>query len=264
VLGEMYKGVLYKKETLVKGEHFESYYPSGLLQSDIEFNYVYKLKFIHLYIFFYIIYKNISEHKEIQLLKQHITKDSIVIDAGANIGFYTLIFSNLVGKNGKVIAFEPDSKNFEILQKRCLSRKNVLLVQAALSDKTGSLDFYLSDELNVDHRAYPTEENRKKITVKAYSLDDFLQEHNITKVNFIKTDLQGFDPIAIRGMKETIKSNLSHIKLFCEFWPYGMKQAGLSPQEWLEEMKALGLKTNSKYEFKYEKEYYTSLLFEKG
>lgn len=228
------------------------------------FNIVYNLQFLRLYTFFYVIYKSISERKEIQLLKEQIAKDSIVVDAGANIGFYTLIFSNLVGENGKVIAFEPDSKNFEILKKRCSNRKNILLVQAALSEKTGSLDFYLSDELNVDHRAYPTGENRKKITVKAYSLDDFLQEQNISKVNFIKTDLQGFDPIAIRGMKETIKSNLSHIKLFCEFWPYGMKQAGLSPQEWLEEMKALGLKTNSKYEFKYEKEYYTSVLFKKG
>lgn len=165
-----------------------------------------------------------------------------------------------MGKDGLVISFEPDSQNFELLKKRTRKFSNILCVNAALSEHSGFLDFFLSEDLNVDHRAYSTDESRKKICVECYSLDDYLREKNIPKVNFIKTDLQGYDPIAIRGMKQTIQNN-PDIKIYCEFWPYGMKQAGIHPQNWLEEMKEMGLQTNFLWNNSQKKTYYESILF---
>ena len=207
------------------------------------FNYLYKKDFYFLYVPLYTLYKFITEYKEIQLLRRYIKENDVVVDAGANIGFYSLIFSKLVGKNGLVICFEPDLKNFNLLVKRTKKYPNILCINAALSEYSGNLDFYLSEDLNVDHRSYPINESREKISVKSYSLDEFLKERDLFKVNFIKTDLQGYDPIAIRGMKQTIQNN-PDIKIYCEFWPYGMKQAGIHPQNWLEEMKEMGLQTN--------------------
>ncbi|MBK7140367.1 MAG: hypothetical protein IPH74_15715 [Bacteroidetes bacterium] len=57
------------------------------------------------------------------------------MDIGTNIGFYTEIVSKLVGSTGKIHAFEPDSLNFQRLQKKLLGCSNVNLVQKAVSIK---------------------------------------------------------------------------------------------------------------------------------
>jgi len=61
----------------------------------------------------------IYEEFETQMLKKIINKEETVVDIGANIGYYTLIFAKLVGDKGKVFAFEPEPNNFELLKKKC-------------------------------------------------------------------------------------------------------------------------------------------------
>lgn len=226
-------------------------------------NELYKRNFHFIYLTLYTFYKSIKERHEIRLLKGLIKKGDVVIDAGANVGFYTLKFSELVGETGMVYAFEPDPFNFSVLQKRCQKKLNIKVVQAALSDSTGEIDFFLSEDLNVDHVAYDNGEKRKKITVKSFALDDYLKGNGIDKVNFIKTDLQGYDPVAIRGMRKTLQ-NLQSFYLYSEFWPWGLKNAGIEASSWLEEMKSYGLYTKDEFELRIDPKYYTSLLFMKN
>ena len=72
-------------------------------------------------------------------MKKYIRKGAIVLDIGANIGFYTKILSELVGDNGKVYAFEPDKTNFGYLMKNAGHLKNVVFINKAVSDKTGKI-----------------------------------------------------------------------------------------------------------------------------
>jgi len=59
----------------------------------------------------------IWEPLETNLIKNKIKEGDIVLNIGANIGYYTLLIARLVGSNGKVFAFEPDLNNFKILKK---------------------------------------------------------------------------------------------------------------------------------------------------
>ncbi|MBM9589082.1 FkbM family methyltransferase [Leptospira sp. 201903075] len=222
------------------------------------FNKLYSLGLIRTYLFFYDKYKYVSDFIDIKRLKRNITKGAVVIDAGANVGFYTRLFSQFVGESGLVIAFEPNLKNFEILSRRTKKLSNVVIVNAALSDKSGTLDLYISEDLNVDHQTYDSGESREKIKISCFSLDDYCEKNGIKDVSFVKMDLQGFDAIAFRGMEKTIQVS-SNIKLCCEFWPYGMKKAGVEPEEMLSSIQKLGLVSDFQYSGNEEYGYYETL-----
>ena len=79
------------------------------------------------------------------MIKQEVKEGNNVIDIGANIGYFTLLFAKLVGPNGKVFAFEPDPTNFSILKKNIEENNydNVILSQKAISDKTETTKLFL-------------------------------------------------------------------------------------------------------------------------
>jgi FkbM family methyltransferase len=174
----------------------------------------------------YKLYKRFVDRYERTLLKDIIKPGMTVVDVGANIGIYTAFMTKIVGEKGKVYAFEPSPYTFNLLQK-CVRNHNVTLVQAAVGDTTGRITLYLSDKLNVDHHTYETDEERQRIDIPSYRLDDYLKNE---KVDFIKMDIQGFEYRALLGMKNILQTN-HDIKVLMEFWPYGLTKAGTSPEE---------------------------------
>ena len=174
-----------------------------------------------LYKITYKLFKQKQDAYEISLMKQYIKSNDIVLDIGANIGFYAEILSGIVGSNGKVHCFEPDVTNFKHLKKRCKALSNVFINNKAVADKTQTLKIYTSKKLNVDHRTYKPDDYDQEINIDAVSIDEYL---NGQPINFIKMDIQGFEMSAIKGMIETLKN--PDLKLLSEFWPYGMRKAG--------------------------------------
>lgn len=168
---------------------------------------------------------------ETELFCKELNEGNIVLDIGANIGYYTLLASKKVGNKGKVYAFEPDPTNFSILKKNIAINRceNVVLVNKAVADRSETLNFYLSDVNNGDHRAYVSEEIRASISIPCTSIDDYFKDKH-ENIDFIKIDIQGFECKALRGMQGTLR-NSTKTKLTAEFWPYGLTRAGDSPQE---------------------------------
>ncbi|MBA3680438.1 MAG: FkbM family methyltransferase [Bacteroidetes bacterium] len=191
-------------------------------------NFLYKNAF-GLYKPMYKAFKNKQDAFEIDLLKKHIQKNDTVLDIGANIGFYATILSHIVGGNGTVHCFEPDTKNFEHLKKATANFKNIKINNKAVGPKTEKLKIYTSKNLNVDHRTYKPEEYDQEIEIDAVSIDDHLS--SATKVDFIKMDIQGFEMQAIQGMQTILEKN-KDVKLISEFWPYGLRKAGSSVNDY--------------------------------
>lgn len=182
----------------------------------------------------------IYEPTETNLVRSQINKGDIVVDMGANIGYYTLIFAELVGGDGKVFAFEPDPDNFSLLSKNVKENKfdNIVLVNKAVSDINGKTKLYLSEDNKGDHRIYDSGENRDSVVVDVVYLDDFLSEYK-NKIDFIKMDIQGAEGNALNGMINILKNN-KKIKILAEFWPMGLDNFCFNSRNFLETLEDCG------------------------
>ena len=177
-------------------------------------------------------FKAYADRAERQLLKRILSAGDIVVDAGANIGIYSQFFARCVGATGVVHSFEPAPENFKRLQSATRNLANVCLSQAALGERSEKSRLYLSDRLNVDHRTYTTEgDSRPTVPITILALDDYFEPGQ--RVNLIKMDIQGYELHALRGASRVLADN-ADLKLLLEFWPYGLKQAGVSCIELLD------------------------------
>jgi FkbM family methyltransferase len=174
-------------------------------------------------------FKAYADRAERQLLKRILSAGDVVVDAGANIGVYSQFLARCVGATGVVHSFEPSPENFKRLRSAMRKLANVRLSKAAVGEFSGTASLYLSDKLNVDHRTYTTEGNsRHTVPIDIVALDDYFKPGQ--RIDLIKMDIQGYELHALRGANRVLADN-SDLRLLLEFWPYGLKQAGVN---WIE------------------------------
>ena len=192
-----------------------------------------------LYKLVYFAYKRYSDRDKIRLITQHVKPGMMVLDIGANIGFYSILLSRLVGKDGVVYAFEPDEDNYKFLVRTVINQPNVKTVKAACGEKSGSAFLYKSNKMNVDHHMYKGKESRESVEVKMVSVDEYLSQTD-ENAGFIKIDVQGYDCHVLKGLQKTIARS-SNTLIIGELWPYGLKQAGSSANEYFTQLQQAGL-----------------------
>jgi len=172
------------------------------------------------------------------IFKKLIKPGMNVIDIGAHIGYYTTLFSKLAGTKGKIFAFEADEDNFRLLNKNTDRRRNIILINKAVSDKTGLISFYKIQNSTGCHSII-AHDNAEKITVPAIALDDYLEQNNIKKIDAIKIDIEGGEPFAFLGMRKLF-SQTKNLSIVTEFSPHALRTAGVDPSEFLREIKNYG------------------------
>jgi FkbM family methyltransferase len=182
------------------------------------------------------------EEFETELVLQSVREGQVVVDIGANIGYYTLLLASRVGVGGRVYAFEPEPGNFELLEKNVAanSLSNVVLERAAVSDHDGPLTLSISFVNRGDHRILDGPGGRRDVKVAGVTLDRALPPSQ--KISFVKMDIQGAEGLALRGMKETLRNN-PEIRLAMEFWPRRLSECGCGPAECLDILDEMGFRT---------------------
>ena len=147
-----------------------------------------------------------------KLLSKELKKGMTCLDVGGNIGYYTLLESNIVGNNGKVIAIEPSPVNFKHLKKNLSIQdaKNVDAYNFAAGDVDGEVNFLVYQESNGSFTipdGETTDLPGELIKVPAKRMDTFLDELNIEHVDFVRMDVEGYEHHIIKGMNNIIKNS---------------------------------------------------------
>ncbi len=181
------------------------------------------------------------EKMETEMVKRYVKPGMKVLDIGANIGYDTLLMSSLVGDQGRVVAFEPDVTNFNLLSKSVaeLPINNVELVQGAVWDTSGELQLYLNDENPGDHQVYNSGESREHYSVPALTIDEFARGESY---DFLKMDIQGAEGHAFLGMRATLERHRPNAMIL-EFWPSALSNASTHPSDVYAYLVELGYST---------------------
>jgi FkbM family methyltransferase len=187
----------------------------------------------------YLIFTN-KEHEsfETSILKYFLKENSIYVDIGSNVGYFTLLAAS-IAKNGQVFSFEPYDLNFELLEKNIVSNNlvNIQTFQYAVSNENKFVDIFSGDAnkgnvrfFKQDLEGYMEEVQSNKL-VKSVTLDTILDDS--INPDIIKMDIQGGEMLALEGMKKIIQ-NTNELVLFTEFWPEAIKLNKTSPSEFLQ------------------------------
>ena len=183
-------------------------------------------------------YKRLTERDGIALVRRLVQAGDRVVDVGSNIGVYAQQLARCVGPRGEVYAFEPDPTNYARLAARARRHPQIRAINAAVGERGGRIDLYLSPDLNVDHRTYPTDEPRRCVTVDAVALDEFFPRAEET-VRLVKIDIQGAERAALLGMRGLLARS-PDVHIVMELWPFVHDRFGAGAGELLALLESWG------------------------
>ena len=146
------------------------------------------------------------EEKTTKFIKDNLRPGQVFVDVGANVGYYTLLASKLVGPKGKVYSFEPLHNSWSILSKNLEANKckNVVVFYSALSDKPELKIKLFGANAPGQYSIIPNHED--SIEVNNYVFDTLNKKENIVP-DMIKIDVEGAQMQVLEGMKDILATD---------------------------------------------------------
>ena len=175
------------------------------------------------------------------IVKQLLAPGMTFIDAGANIGYYTIMAAGLVGNAGHVYAFEPDAVAFRYLRFNVErnTQGQVTPVHQALSNGPGTSCFNPSA---LEGGFISTLPRAGSTTIETESLDRFIEARDWPRVDVVKLDVEGAEASVLQGMTLVSRRN-PQMTLILEFNQRAMRRAGTNPDDLAAIIRSLGFKS---------------------
>ncbi|MDR0412846.1 MAG: FkbM family methyltransferase [Dysgonamonadaceae bacterium] len=175
-------------------------YHTGLLRTDSDYSYHY-------------------------FVKKLIREGDVVIDIGANLGYYSLLFAQWVGDGGKVYAVEPVRIYNKIFNEKAKNYANIQLFPFALGSKEQTIDLVFSSPSGYLSSGLPHVYDSEKdgdIESQSYRFEaqmkiPSLLFNDLKKVDYIKCDIEGFEYLVLADLKDIIRRCKPVVQV--EVWP---------------------------------------------
>jgi FkbM family methyltransferase len=137
-------------------------------------------------------------------IRSHLGRGAVFVDVGANVGYYTLVASKLVGSHGRVYAIEPVPSTAVILKANVKMNdcRNVLVYDVAAWSSEEEVTLEIPESAYGYASVVRGSDEGKKITVKATTLDEILQ--GATSVDLVKIDVEGAEHEVLIGAKKSM------------------------------------------------------------
>jgi FkbM family methyltransferase len=173
-----------------------------------------------------------------RVIKNLLKAGDVFLDLGGNVGYFSMLASRLVKNNGKVLTFEPNPQNLQLIYSSQLQNEasNIMVYPYAASDTSTILRFTTvgsNGGIVTEH----SDDQNYYLLVQSVVLDEILQ--NEPRIDLVKIDIEAHEPSALRGMVNLIKTHKP--KIITEFHPWAMKLNNLElPEKYLEQLYDLG------------------------
>jgi FkbM family methyltransferase len=187
------------------------------------------------------------------LLIKVLGEGDVAVDVGANIGFFTVLASILVGPTGRVVAFEPSAENVERLRANLAHNdcKNVTIIEKAATNQVGEVEFFINSGNSGGHALWDigqwpgyTEENGTpaRVAVPATTLDAEWAQLRLPTPKVIKIDVEGADQRVLEGASDLLVRQKPRF-VIAELHPFGLVKMGCSQKSLRGFIERLGYST---------------------
>lgn len=186
--------------------------------------------------------EGVWEAYETSLVLSLLRPGDVFIDAGANIGYFSVLGGSVVGAGGKVFAFEPDPDNFRLLQANIALNEmedSVSAVEAALCESPGEGRLYLSRDNLGDHRVFEGEVGRDSLSIALVQGSEYLAD-KLSRIDLVKVDTQGSEYTVLAGLMPLLAKFDAKPRLIVELTPHALREAGASGRALIELLATLG------------------------
>jgi FkbM family methyltransferase len=171
---------------------------------------------------------------------RRIRPGSVVVDAGANWGYFTLIAAALAGRAGTVLALEPDARPFAALGRNvALNGFTTVRASFAAAANTGgrlSLVGYADEDANrgvTSIAAAAGHESSPRFDAECVAIDDLTREH--AAIDVVKIDVEGAEDLVLEGMRDGLARH-RYLAVLLELHPSLLRSRGVTPDDCVKTM----------------------------
>jgi FkbM family methyltransferase len=180
----------------------------------------------------------------IRIFRTFLEQSSVVLDIGAHFGLYTALAASIVKNHGRLYAFEGNPSVFDCLQRTIVANdlyfnRNIVAANVLVSNQCGRGVLHYSAHLPCGGTMSDVkfaEGNRRKVEVEMTTIDNFLPSE--LAVDLVKIDVEGHEPLVMRGMEKTIARS-PNIRLLIEFADNLLAHT-VNPRDFADYIRSLG------------------------